>query len=230
MRSLDIKLVLPYNWYHARRIKICDDKGKVLTKIMHNEHHQVTLDNEVEFIIIKLDFLRSKIEVPKGQTNLYLGVYMDFRDKFPIMYYDILKRKCLTGMFLDENKFENFDVSIYGQSKKYILKSEVNLANVLLGMLISVGLIVTSVWEQDNENNSLVFFIGMVSFFSLLMIKLSDGKLSLYDYRNRVIATGAAFILSAFFVENAYPVRALLIIFTLGFIFQAYKNFSTVKT
>lgn len=67
VRILNIKLLLPYNWGHFRKIGIYADDGKLITKIMHGETLTVEIDKNVQKIIIKLDIFRSEIKVPASE-------------------------------------------------------------------------------------------------------------------------------------------------------------------
>ena len=51
---------------------------------------------------------------------------MNFRDYFPFIYTDTLKRNCLTGKFVTAQEFEEFNLSFYQNAKNYILISKIN--------------------------------------------------------------------------------------------------------
>ncbi|MDR6967206.1 hypothetical protein J2X31_001213 [Flavobacterium arsenatis] len=65
MKQLNLKLVFPYNWYHFRKVKVYDDKGKLLSKIMHCENQSLFIDSNTKSITVKLDFLKSEIILPQ---------------------------------------------------------------------------------------------------------------------------------------------------------------------
>lgn len=110
-RTLNIKLLLPYNWGHFRKIGLCSSDGKLITKIMHDETLELAIDPSIKKVIVKLDIFRSEIEIPSNEKILFLNLYMNFRDYFPFQYIDTLKRKCLTGKFVTSKEFEQFDLS-----------------------------------------------------------------------------------------------------------------------
>lgn len=224
MRKLNIKLIFPYNWYHFRNVKIFDDKGELLTKISHSEHQSIVIDDNSKSLVLKLDFFKSIIQIPEDSDELYLALYLNFRDTFPIKYFDVLKRKCLTGRFLKKEAFDKFDLTFYNLDKKWILKSKLDRSNLILGLLISISLLVISVIEQKNEYQDLVFFISLVSLISLIMIFTEKDKLLAFDYKSRMIATGFAFLLGTLFLNSPYYVILTLLIFSSLFLLKSFRK------
>lgn len=224
MRHLEIKLQLPYNWGHIRKIGVYDNHGKRLVKIMQGEHHVLEIDPGVTHIIVKLDIFRSEIAIPENSDRLFLMLFMNFRDIFPYMYIDTLKRKCLTGRFTDSAEFETFSPAFYTASRAKMLKAVIDKPTVILGLLITAGLTFTSVVEQDNPNQHTLFFIGVAGFISLLMILFEKGQLLLYDYKARMAASAASFLLSVVLIKNTYPTGFLFLLFTTVFILRAYTS------
>lgn len=220
-KILNIKLVFPYNWGQFRNVGIYADNGKLITKIRHCDNLKILIDAEVKNVIIKLDIFRSVIEIPSNQGVLYLTVFMDFRDYFPFIYIDTLKRKCLTGKFVDAEEFEKFNLCFYKNSQKWIQKSKIDQPNLRLGLLISASLLIVSIVEQQNEYQDLLFFISLVSLISLLMIFNEKEKLQFFDYKSRMIATGLAFLLGTLFLNSPFYVPLLFGIFSAVFLFKS---------
>ncbi|MCO6148241.1 hypothetical protein [Flavobacterium sp. NRK1] len=220
MKELNIKLLLPYNWGHIRKIKVYSDKGVLLTKIMHGEELKLTIDESVSNVVIKLDFYKSVIKVPEGD-KVFLALFMDFRDRFPHKYIDTLKRKCLTGKFLTEDEFENFDLTFYTKSFQWVQKTQIDKPSLFLGFLLAVGLTVMSIVEQSNPYQDIVFLIGVGSFFSLMMIQIENHKILLYDYKSRMIATGIAYLLGSLFLQSSFPATTLFILFSIVFLLKS---------
>lgn len=223
MRKLVLKLVLPYNWYHTRKIRIHDQTGKLLTKLMHCDHQIINLDDTTESIVIRLDYFKSEIPLPKNNEDLNLGVYLDFRDRFPIKYFDILNRRCLTGRLMNDSEFAKFSPNFYQQSHLWIQKAEMDSVAVAMGVLISAAIILIALVEQHNPYQDLLFFIGLSSLCSMLLLYLEKSKLLFFDYRNRLIATGLAFILAAFFT-NSFAIATTLLLFAMVFLLKTVKN------
>lgn len=222
MKKINIRLIFPYNWAHARKVGVYDDKRQRLTKIGHFEEIHTEVKEDVEYLTLKLDFYRFKVEVPQNEEELNLIIYMKFRDRFPIMYWDSLKSDLIQGQFVDAETYKMFDHTFYKKSGKWIEKSNIDSPAVILGMLISAGLVVMSVVQQDNPFQHLLFFIGIASLISLLMIRLENNKLMLYDYKSRMWASGAAFMLGTFLLQGSFPVAALFLIFSLVFLLKVY--------
>lgn len=220
-RILNIKLLLPYNWGHFRKIGIYDNDGTLITKIMHGETLQLPIDLSIKKVVVKLDIFRSEIEIPLDDKNLFLKLYMNFRDYFPFQYIDTLKRKCLTGKFVTAHEFEQFDLSFYQMSKVWISKSKIDKPNLRLGLALSAGLIVFSIVEQENEYQDLLFFISVVSFISLLMIVNEKEKLLAFDYKNRMIATGFAFLVASLFLSSSFYIVLIFLIFSGVFLLKS---------
>lgn len=216
MREINIKLLLPYNWGHIRKIKIYDNKKQLITKIMHGEELTLNIDSDIEEVIIKLDFYKSVIKIPKNE-KVYLGLYMDFRDRFPFKYLDTLKRKCLTGRFMTEQEYENFNLSFYAESFRWVPKAGIDKPTVFLGLLLSVAIVALSIIQQHNPYQDIVFFIGASGTISLALLYFEKDKVELYDYRNRMIASGCSFILAGLLASSSLSAGALLVI--LGFTF-----------
>lgn len=229
MRNLEIKLLLPYNWGHIRKIGVYDNHGNRLAKIMHGEHHTLKINNNVTHIIVKLDFYRSEIAIPENTTDLHLALYLDFRDGFPFKYIDTFKRKCLTGTFLNHDEFENFTLAFYANALQWVPASKIDTPGIILGMLISGGLLVTSVVQQDNYYQDLLFFIGAASMVAMVMIYAERGRILLYDYKSRMVATVLAFVLAFFFLIPSFAVNMLFFIFISLFILRTLTNVSTIK-
>lgn len=229
MKDLEVKLLLPYNWYHARHIKIFDDKGVLLTKIAHGEELSVQIDQECKHITIRIDYIKSVIEVPQNSDKLFLSVYMNFRDRFPYKYIDAVKRKCITGKFMNKEEFENFNLDFYTNAIEYLPAKKFDNASLALGFIIASGLIITSVAQQKNPFQDLVFFIGIASFISLLLVRAEKQKIKLYDYKSRLIATALAFVLAFFFLSPSFAVSMLFAVFISTFILRLVANLKTLN-
>ena len=223
-RTLNIKLLLPYNWGHFRKIGIYGNNGKLITKIMHGETLQLSIDPSIKKVVVKLDIFRSEIEIPSEDKMLFLNLYMNFSDYFPFQYIDTLKRKCLTGKFVTAEEFEHFDLSFYQMSKEWILKSKIDKPNLRLGIALSVGLIVISIVEQQNEYQDLLFFISLVSFLSLLMIVNEKEKLVAFDYKSRMIATGFAFLVASLFLSSSFYIVFIFLLFSGVFLLKSVRE------
>ncbi|WP_157486098.1 hypothetical protein [Flavobacterium soli] len=230
MKQLNLKLIFPYNWYHFRKVKVYGDNGKLLSKIMHCENLSLLIDGNTKSITVKLDFLISEIFLPQDSEEWNIGLFLDFRDRFPIKYFDILKRKCLTGKTMSNGEFENFNLSFYNQSKIWVQKANIDTLALSLGIFISIGLLIVALIEQTNDYQDLVFFIGLISLISMLMIHFEKEKILLYDYRNRMLATGLAFILGIQFLESSFAVVLTLLFLSFVFLLKFVKNFYTIKT
>ncbi|TQD39319.1 hypothetical protein [Haloflavibacter putidus] len=226
MKHLHIKLVFPYNWYQYRKVKIYDDKDELITHLNHCEQKSINISSSTEFVILKLDYFKSKIKLPKENDNIYLISYLDFRDSFPIKYFDLFKRKCLTGKLVDKKSFDKFNLDFYEKAVKQMKKSKPNLPNLLLGTLISLALIFFGTTQQQNkDDNALVIFIGVASLVSLLLIYKQRKKLLSYDYKSRVIATGIAFLLAIFFLNGLdFYLLTIILIFSLVFLYFAIRK------
>ncbi|MFL9843819.1 hypothetical protein [Flavobacterium rhizosphaerae] len=229
MRNLYIKTLFPYNWCHIRKIKIYDDKGTLLIKVMHGEEPKVLLPEDCRSVTIKLDFYKSVIPVPANGENIFLGIYMDFRDKFPHKYIDTLKRKLITGHFMSEEEYNAFNLSFYTNAMEFIPISKVDKPAVLLGIIIASVLVILSVIQQQNPYKEIVFLIGASSIISLLMIAIEKQKILLYDYKSRIIATAAAFVLAFLFLTPLWSVNMLMFIFISLFILRAVAIWKTIK-
>lgn len=222
-------MLLPYNWYHARRIKIYDDKKNLLVKIAHAEHLSVSLPENCKSISIKIDFIKSVITVPENETNLFLAVYMDFRDTFPHKYIDTLKRKSITGHFMTEEEFDNFNLSFYTNSIEYLPVGKYDKPCIALGLAIAAGLVITAVIQQENPYQDLMFFIGAVSLVSLLLIGSEKDRIKVYDYKSRIIATGLSFVLAFFFLSPSFAVSMLSFIFISAYVLRVIASLNTLK-
>ena len=223
-RILNIKLLLPYNWGHFRKIGIYGNNGKLITKIMHGETLELAIDPSIKKVIVKLDIFRSEIVIPSNHKNLFLMLYMNFRDYFPFQYIDTLKRKCLTGKIVTAEEFEQFDLSFYQMSKEWILKSKIDKPNLILGLALSAALVVLSIVEQQNEYQDLLFFISLVSFISLLMIVNEKEKLVAFDYKSRMIATGIAFLLASLLLISAFYIVLVFLLFSTVFLLKSIAD------
>jgi transcriptional regulator with XRE-family HTH domain len=226
-RTLNIKLVFPYNWGQIRNVGIYADSGKLITKIRHCDNLQILIDKNVKKVTIKLDIFRSEIEIPLNNGILYLTVFMNFRDYFPFIYIDTLKRRCLTGQFVTASEYEKFNLCFYQNSQKWILKSKIDKPNLILGLLISIALLIVSIIEQQNDYQDLVFFISAVSLISLIMIFNEKEKLLAFDYKSRMVATGFAFFLATLFLNSPFYVILVFLIFSAVFLL---KSISEIKT
>jgi transcriptional regulator with XRE-family HTH domain len=226
-RTLNIKLVFPYNWGQIRNVGIYADGGKLITKIRHCDNLKIQIDSNIKKVIIKLDIFRSEIEIPLNDDTLYLTVFMNFRDYFPFIYIDTLKRQCLTGRFVTAAEYEKFNLCFYQNSQKWILKSKIDKPNLILGLLISSALLIVSIIEQQNDYQDLLFFISAVSLISLIMIFNEKEKLLAFDYKSRMIATGLAFLLATLFLNSPFYVILVFLLFSAVFLL---KSISEIKT
>ncbi|KAF2519873.1 hypothetical protein E0W68_01195 [Flavobacterium salilacus subsp. salilacus] len=229
MKNLEIKLLLPYNWYHARRIKIYDDQNNLLVKIAHCEHVSVPLNENCKTITIRIDYFKSVIPVPENGNELFLAVYMNFRDTFIHKYIDTLKRKCVTGHFMPAEEFDNFNLSFYSNAINYLPVSKFDKPSVLLGIIIASGLIITSVIQQENPYQDLVFFIGAASIISLIMLQSEKDKIKTFDYKSRIIATAFSFVLAFLFLSPSFVVSMLFFICIATYIIRVIASLTTLK-
>lgn len=223
-RILNVKLLLPYNWGHFRKIGIYGNDSKLISKIKHGQTLELTIDSNIKKVIVKLDIFRSEIAIPANDKILFLNLYMNFRDYFPFQYIDTLKRKCLTGKFVTASEYEQFDLSFYQMSKEWILKSKIDKPNLRLGLMLSVGLIVFSIVEQENEYQDLLFFISLVSFISLLMIVNEKEKLLAFDYKSRMISTGVAFLVASSFLSSPFYIALIFLLFSGVFLLKSIRE------
>ena len=224
MQSLNIKLIFPYNWYQARMVKVYNEKGELITKVGYCEQQSVNIPENTESIILKLDYFKSEITIPKNEKELYLIIYLDFRDSFPVKYFDVLKRKSLTGVLVDKERFENFNLDFYEKAKNGMRKANPDVPNLYLGALISVFLIFSAIYQPSNNSTDIVIFIGLVSLISLFMIFLQKGKIMVFDYKSRMIATGLAFLLGTLLQPFIFYITGTLLIFSLVFLFNSIKR------
>ncbi len=226
MRRLHIKLAFPYNWYNYRKIKVYDNEGYLISKIGNCEQKIIDISMKSEYVILKMDYFKSKIKLPQDKDDIYLISYLDFRDSFPVKYFDLFKRKCLTGRIVNNESFEDFNLDFYENASKQMKKSKPNLPNLLLGTLISLALIFFGTLQQQNkDDNALVIFIGVASLASLLLIYKQRKKLLNYDYKSRVIATGIAFLLAIFLLKGLnFYLLSIILIFSLVFLYFALKK------
>jgi hypothetical protein len=217
MRNLNIKIIFPYNWYHFRNVKIYNSNGDLISKIAHCENKCLLIEDSSKSIILKLDFFKSLIDIPENNDELYFIIYLNFTDTFPKKYFDILKRNCLSGKFVQKNEFDNFNFNFYDTEKRWILKSNLDKTNLILGLFISIALFIVSIFEKNNEDQDLVFFISLFSLISLIMIYTNKKNILEYDYKSRMIATGFAFILATFFLNSAFFITMSML--TISFLF-----------
>lgn len=80
--------------------------------------------------------------------------------------------------------------------------------------MISAGLLVISIIEQENQYQDLLFFISLVSFISLLMIVNEKEKLLALDYKSRMIATGVAFLVASMFLNSTFYIVLIFLLFS----------------
>jgi hypothetical protein len=88
---------------------------------------------------------------------------------------------------------------------------------LILGLFISIALFIVSIFEKNNEDQDLVFFISLFSLISLIMIYTNKKNILEYDYKSRMIATGFAFILATFFLNSAFFITMSML--TISFLF-----------
>lgn len=227
MKELNIKLVLPYNWWHARNIKVYDENKKLLTKIRHGEFKQLEIPDSITKIVVKVDLLSSEIELPLEVVKCYVILYLDFRDRFFVRYVDIFKRKCLTGRIVERKEFEYFWVDFYAKSSRLIKPAVLNRPNLILGMILSSGITVLSVVEQENPYKELLFLIGLGSLISLIMVWVQQGQIQQFDYRLRTVATGFAFFLAICCMQAGFAIKFLFIVFSFIFFMRITLKAST---
>lgn len=227
MKELNLKLVLPYNWWHARNIKVYDEDKNLLTKIRHGEFKQLEIPDSVTKIIVKVDLLSSEIELPMEVARCYVILYLDFRDRFFLRYVDIFKRKCLTGRIVERKEFEYFWVDFYAKSSRLIKPAALNMPNLILGMILSFVITVLSVVEQENPYKELLFLIGLGSLISLIMVWVEQGQIQQFDYRLRTIATGCAFFVAICFMQAGFAIKFLLSVFSFIFLIRITLKVST---
>ncbi|WP_430613940.1 hypothetical protein [Flavobacterium sp. JP2137] len=177
--------------------------------------------------MVKLDFYRSEIALPKGGSPYYVMLYMDFRDRFLVRHIDVFKRKCLSGRVVERQEFENFWVDFYNKSSLLSKPALWNTPNLILGMLVSAALIVRSVVEQNNTAQELLFLIGVGSLLSLIAVIVEKARIQQYDYDARITATACAFFLAICFVEDGFAAKFLLLAFNATFLL---KSFAVVKS
>ncbi|MFD1284293.1 hypothetical protein ACFQ3R_05215 [Mesonia ostreae] len=230
MKYLNIKLAFPYNWYQYRRVKLYDNNRKLITRIINLEEKVITINDDVKEVTIKLDFFKSKIKLPTtSDENVYLILYLNFRDSFFTKYIDTLKRECLTGKFVSKEEFNDFNLDFYSIAKDKARKVNPNIKHLLLGSLISSILIITGFKDFSNGYYQLAIFIGIFSLVSMIIIYLQK-QLMYYDYKSRMISTGLAFILATALLNNhiAFYFSCILIVLSLFFVYLVF-NYSNIN-
>jgi hypothetical protein len=93
-----------------------------------------------------------------------------------------------------------------------------------LGLILSAGLIVFSIVEQENEYQELLFFISLVSFISLLMVVNERDKILAFDYKSRMVATGTAFLLASLLLSSPFYIVLVFLLFSFVFLLQSLRE------
>ncbi|MXN90996.1 hypothetical protein GR160_07120 [Flavobacterium sp. Sd200] len=229
MKTVHIKLLLPYNWWHLRSLKITDGNNQLLTKVKHGGEYSVVLDECTEKLFIKIDHVRSQVDIPADQDTLHLILFLDFRDDWFHKYIDVLKRNCIKGRFTTADDFNSFDSSFYKKTNNWLSVNKINKPLLNFGLAISAALIVTSVMQQNNPYQDLLFFIGTCSTISLLFTISQKNNMPVFDYKSRIIATALLFVLAYFFIAPSAIISILFFTVIAAFIIKSLSTLNNLK-
>lgn len=229
MKTIHLKLRFPKNWYHARFLKIYSNK-KLVTKMMHGDTQQIIVDENVKEISLRLDYFKNSIDLPTKEKDVYIVIFMDIGTGTLQHYLKSLNTKCIKGKVVTQQEFEEFDTtSFYANSQRWLSVAKIDKPTVYIGLMIGVVTLLYSIYSET-EWRELLFLLGGGTVFSLIIIALEKNKIILGDYKARMWASVALFMLIFIVIPTTdYAVKMVIGILTLGFTLRFIKNNQELK-
>jgi hypothetical protein len=165
MSRLNIKLILPYNYYTIRRVKIKLSNGNEFN-IMHREHLEIEIEN-AEWIEFKLDYHKYKLQLENIKPEEYIIVTLDFRDYFPFYFLDIMFKNSMLAKLVTKGEFENYETKHSLIEPKEKLKKK-DYAALAMNLLVFLTFILLSIFYSkiDSSDKNFVFVIGVAGLIS----------------------------------------------------------------
>ena len=166
---IKIKCVFPSNNYILRKINIKKNNTSI-AKIGHNEIIEL---NEAETTLnFKIDYHKSKVEIPKSNNTIYLILYFNFRNYFPYNFTDIMFKNSLRTRFTSKEEFDTFDKQFYNDDiSSGINLNKTKITSIGLGFLLSLSFIVLSIMNLNSDGyNKFMFLYGIAGIFTFFLI------------------------------------------------------------
>lgn len=206
-----IKCLFPGNNYLLRKISIKID-DKLVAKIGHNE--VIELDLEQHHVRFSLDYHKAKIDGKELKNDSYLILYFDFRDYFPYNFIDIMFKNSLRAKIVSELEFKNFNETFYStktQETELIKWNFSSIYSVIVGFLFSIGF-VSNVWinQNNSDTNNFAFIIGLASFIGFVHIVITHKKITIQQFRLRIIAFGVLCLILIPFMDLTIVLKIAL--------------------
>lgn len=184
MRTVHIKYNLPYNWGAIRKLGLYFDSLPKQT-IMPNQNRSFKIDNTAQSLKIKLDYWRSKIEIPESDEELYITISM--KGESPIQWtLHSFTRGALSINLVSQPEFDAFD-NHYAQTNVPIK----NLDSV--SFVLTAGVTVYMMYkmfsvDRVSEDTSQLIWATFILVATMLLVMWKDRKrLSKSSYKSRMI-------------------------------------------
>lgn len=221
---MKIKSIFPGSFYARRKIKIYDN-DKYIGDLYPNE--TIEINPKTKKLKFKLDYHKAIVENPE---NHYFIVYFDYRPYFPFNWLDLMKNALKVEQVETEDLFEKRITELSKSSAKKININVFTHLIIILQALAGLSILFTSVFKKDliKSDINLLFFIGLVSFVSVLILWLNLKNTYQGDFKIRHIAAIFLFLIVSFYTTSFLRIL-LTIISVLLFLLFLGKEFHLTK-
>lgn len=230
MKTINLIFYFPYNWYQYGSVKV-RNKNNRIGKIKYAKETTLKLPDKIETLTFSINFYREKVDFNLIKDNSYSVVYFDIKNTFGIINPKILKVKTFET-FKERNDFCNSLYLNFGETTPVKYK---NKANLILGLIISILLILTPFYPEPysiigkigSQGVNLPVIIGIGGFVSYMLIFFSN-TISFSSYKSRIYASILGFGLSLFYITSK-TLLIILIILTTALLLRSYYEFKQNK-
>jgi len=194
-----IKAVFPFNYYLLRKVKI-KAQGKPAGEVGHKQVVELDVPKgaELEF---KLDYHKTKLQLPDTDQDLYVILYFYVRPFFPFNLTDVMFRSALRAKVVDKKEFEAFSEDFYKTAKATPLKLDLWFYLTLIISLALAGFFAVYPAIRTISGGNFVLIIGILTFIGFLITAFRAKRLFRVEYYVKILAFSILSILLLAFLR-----------------------------
>ncbi|WP_158962779.1 UbiA prenyltransferase family protein [Myroides fluvii] len=216
MKTVHLKLLFPKNWNRTKQLEIYYQQ-ELVASVSPNTSILIQLPQEATSIHWKLSHFKNSIALSDDPIT-YLLLFMDVGEGFVQSYIKTWQSNCIQGKLVSQEEFEkSTNATIYQNKQTWLPIAKLDKPILYIGLLIGIISLLYAIYAQTAWS-ALLFLLGGGSIVSLLILIFEKNNIPMGDYKGRMWASIACFILIILMIpRNDYPIQILLTVLTLGF-------------
>ena len=184
MRKIHVKFDLPFNWGAIRKFGLYFDRlPKQL--IMTGQNRTFEIDTEEQSLKIKLDYYKSEIIIPAGDTDIYLTIAMKGQNAFEWVW-NSFKPNRMNLSIVSKSEFEEFD-NYYAKTTKPIKEIDQPSFALTFGVIAYLMYTLFTTNAIDKAYSELIWTTFILGVTTLIILLKDQRKVTVSTYKSRMI-------------------------------------------